>query len=944
VLVFATAVAVCLCASAAFSSPPAGAVYNAPEVPWHEHSEVVEVLSHVDGGTYGCGGTLIDDSWVLTAAHCVTKPEEVYGCSTKPWEEILSLFIEPTCYVAASQSQALYAGWSALSPSSLEVRTSGGTATSVAESQVFPGYALVFTVEEPGWQLLPCLWTCAKVNTGSLFASGDLALLRLQSPTGESGRSRPAPSDALITALRAVTALGWGDTDPGPPASSSSVLRESSSGGLALTDPPTLPGCDPDAMPFVDQVPPGMVLCVYSPSGTQGTGSGDSGGPLYAVDNDGQRTQIGVTSFGPPTGVPSGGEPTMFASVPRMIKWIRSKTGIGEASGSGADNVATALVIDNSGSMSGNDPALMRRDAAKSYVNTAVDGDHVGAIGFESSAYEIAPIGRMPDSGAQLLAQLDSSIFAGGGTNIGAGLSVACTMLEGASLPAKRAAILLTDGEGGYGGESNCFAVNGWKVFTVGLGSGVNEALLQQIADDTGGIYQPVPDALNLQCEFEKVRALIAGATASPCQADLIQAGETALKFVTVAARTAQIVFSTRWPGSNIGMKLTTPSGREITPSTSSWDVSYDAGPTHKTYVVKIPEPGEWTVELYGDEVDLGGESVVFGSSPIPFDNQLPSLTPEASASTGASPMTVQFDANAIDPDGTVDQVLWDFGDGSVGSGQQVSHTYVSPGLYTPKATAIDDDGEPATAASSVIEVVGQPPSAGFTVQVAGRTVAVDASRSHDPNGSIARYGWAFDSDGSLDASGAAPKASWTYPTDGTKRITLGVESSDGEYERATHTVSVGVLSPGPAAGSAAVGPVARRSGGIAFAGRVARWRGCKVFVRLRCLGETDCRGTLTLLTLKGRHHVRHRQHRRAQTSRRRGRSGGAVIGRGRFAVAPGKRRTVRIRFTRAGKRLVKEAGKRGLRAQLVGPGLRKRTVRLKPRSIKSRNRSAESR
>ncbi|CAG2107386.1 unnamed protein product [Medioppia subpectinata] len=44
------------------------------EWPW-----MVRLLSCSDGHCYGCGGSLISDQWVLTAAHCVDQCERIYA-------------------------------------------------------------------------------------------------------------------------------------------------------------------------------------------------------------------------------------------------------------------------------------------------------------------------------------------------------------------------------------------------------------------------------------------------------------------------------------------------------------------------------------------------------------------------------------------------------------------------------------------------------------------------------------------------------------------------------------------------------------------------------------------------------------------------------------------------------------------------------------------------
>ncbi|PVX25129.1 MAG: hypothetical protein CW691_05535 [Candidatus Bathyarchaeum sp.] len=55
---------------------------------------------------------------------------------------------------------------------------------------------------------------------------------------------------------------------------------------------------------------------------------------------------------------------------------------------------------------------------------------------------------------------------------------------------------------------------------------------------------------------------------------------------------------------------------------------------------------------------------------------------------------TVVFDASAsIDPDGSITDYFWDFGDGTTGTGQTAAHSYDSNSSYTVVLTVTDDGG-----------------------------------------------------------------------------------------------------------------------------------------------------------------------------------------------------------------------------------------------------------
>jgi len=55
---------------------------------------------------------------------------------------------------------------------------------------------------------------------------------------------------------------------------------------------------------------------------------------------------------------------------------------------------------------------------------------------------------------------------------------------------------------------------------------------------------------------------------------------------------------------------------------------------------------------------------------------------------------SLTFDATASDdPDGTIVEYAWDFGDETTGEGVTAAHPYTSPGNYTVTLTVKDDDG-----------------------------------------------------------------------------------------------------------------------------------------------------------------------------------------------------------------------------------------------------------
>lgn len=70
----------------------------------------------------------------------------------------------------------------------------------------------------------------------------------------------------------------------------------------------------------------------------------------------------------------------------------------------------------------------------------------------------------------------------------------------------------------------------------------------------------------------------------------------------------------TVWPGSTVNTTLVSPSGRRIDSSTSGPDVEHESDSTSESFTLSSPEPGVWSIELFGLDVSEAGEDVAFSS------------------------------------------------------------------------------------------------------------------------------------------------------------------------------------------------------------------------------------------------------------------------------------------------------------------------------------------
>lgn len=115
--------------------------------------------------------------------------------------------------------------------------------------------------------------------------------------------------------------------------------------------------------------------------------------------------------------------------------------------------------------------------------------------------------------------------------------------------------------------------------------------------------------------------------------------------------------------------------------------------------------------------VALAAIAAACGDTPPTQPTGTPNVRPIAAftvdVTEGSAPLEVRFDASSsTDPDGNIVSYDWDFGDGNTGSGRIVTHTYETPGAYTPSLTVTDDRGATHTATGDPITVF-HPPGTG---------------------------------------------------------------------------------------------------------------------------------------------------------------------------------------------------------------------------------------
>jgi Ca-activated chloride channel family protein len=176
-----------------------------------------------------------------------------------------------------------------------------------------------------------------------------------------------------------------------------------------------------------------------------------------------------------------------------------------DPSSSAVINKVFTLMIDRSGSMSGN-KIVQARDAATFVVNNLNQGDKFNIVDFAStvSSFRYHHVPYTPQSRDSALTYI-SNLTAGGGTNISGAFDVAVPQFSAANDSTANIIIFFTDGQPTVGitniqnlvnhvdtliaqTETNIF------LFTFGIGSNANQQLLTLLANHHNGLAQFLGD------------------------------------------------------------------------------------------------------------------------------------------------------------------------------------------------------------------------------------------------------------------------------------------------------------------------------------------------------------------------------------------------------------------------------------------------------------------
>ncbi|HEX2959011.1 MAG TPA: VWA domain-containing protein, partial [Chitinispirillaceae bacterium] len=176
-------------------------------------------------------------------------------------------------------------------------------------------------------------------------------------------------------------------------------------------------------------------------------------------------------------------------------------------------NANVMLVIDRSGSMYGL-PISNARNSAQQFIDQMGSEDKAGVVSFSSYASKDYSLTALTDDERELIKKKINSISASGSTAIGSGLELALNNLqENGDKNSPQAIVLLSDGQHNTGKHPDkvipSLQEKKIKVYTIGLGSYIDENLLRNTAEETDGMYFFTPTESQLNQIYSDIGAEI---------------------------------------------------------------------------------------------------------------------------------------------------------------------------------------------------------------------------------------------------------------------------------------------------------------------------------------------------------------------------------------------------------------------------------------------------
>ena len=222
---------------------------------------------------------------------------------------------------------------------------------------------------------------------------------------------------------------------------------------------------------------------------------------------------------------------------------------------------------------------------------------------------------------------------------------------------------------------------------------------------------------------------------------------------------------------------------------TTTWDFGDGTTAIGEQVSHAWTSPGEYQMSVAASDGRATSE-VLTHTVEVVAGAQPPSLGLSQTSWSIPEGSTLDLAPQISDPDGELERVTWDFGDGTIADGIDQTHQYASEGSFAVSITVIDDTGLVSVATANVTVFNVAPVITGVTTSSPWPRVGEETTIrwvGHDPGGDALTVSWQFEGEETFDGEEAV--RAWTEP--GTHPVRVQVTDDAGASTTFETTVSV---------------------------------------------------------------------------------------------------------------------------------------------------------
>ncbi len=272
-----------------------------------------------------------------------------------------------------------------------------------------------------------------------------------------------------------------------------------------------------------------------------------------------------------------------------------------------AERSDVRILIDISGSMKQNDPQNLRRPALRMLVGLLPEDTRAGVWTFGQYVNMLIPLGQV-DAAWKKKARAEAGNIASPGqfTNIEDVIKRAITDWEGSTTQYRRHLILLTDGMVDISKNPKKSAASRQRILdqllpklqshdaqvhTIALSERADHELMRTLSQETGGWYEQVNNAEQLQRVFLRIFEKVGRPDTVPLKDNKFLV-DSSIQEVTLLVFRRQDAEATR---------VFTPSGAQFDAKSAPKNVSWHRDIGYDLLTITGPETGEWRIQAATD-------------------------------------------------------------------------------------------------------------------------------------------------------------------------------------------------------------------------------------------------------------------------------------------------------------------------------------------------------